>query len=105
MRYHLRVSLPREVWIAAALAVAVVNVVTWAVFRIDKRRAAQRGRRIPEARLLTLAAVGGAAGALVAMYSHRRRHKTAKRGFAAAVWLLAAAQVAVAVWVASGAPT
>lgn len=79
-------------------AVAAMNAVAWLAFRLDKARATRGARRIRERTLLGLAIVGGALGALVAMYGHRRRHKTAKRGFAAIVWLAAAAQLTAAGW-------
>lgn len=75
---------------------AFTNLVAWAAFRIDKARAQRGLRRIPERRLLWLAAFGGA-GALIAMYAHQRRHKVDKRRFARAVWLLALLQIVVLV--------
>jgi uncharacterized membrane protein YsdA (DUF1294 family) len=85
--------------IALAAACTVANLVAWAAFRIDKRRARQRAWRIPERVLLMLSALG-ALGALIAMYAHRQRHKVNKRGFAAIVWLELAAQLAIAVVIA-----
>lgn len=79
-------------------SVAAINAATWAAFRIDKARARRGARRIRERTLLMLAALGGGLGALVAMYGHRQRHKVAKRGFAAIVWLAVAAQLALAGW-------
>lgn len=87
---------PVLIALAAALA---MNLLTWAAFRVDKARARRRGaRRLRERTLLTLAWLGAAPGALVAMYGHRRRHKVDKRGFAATVWLALAAQLAAAAW-------
>lgn len=85
----------------AAAALAALNLVTWLAFRLDKARAGRGDRRIRERTLLTLAAVGGFAGALVAMYGHRRRHKTRKRGFVAVVWLATAGWLAGALALAS----
>ena len=59
----------------------LANVVAWAAFRLDKRAAAKRRRRIPERRLMTFAALGPF-GALGAMYGHAKRHKVQKRLFA-----------------------
>lgn len=93
-----------SVSLALALALvlwALMNLITWALFRIDKRRARRALRRIPERRLLGFAFAGGSVGALVAMYAHRRRHKVDKRRFAALAWLAAllhAALLAVASW-------
>lgn len=67
-----------------AAYLAVVNVVTFAVFAWDKHVAARgdgRGRRVPEARLLGLGLVGGSVGGMLAM--HIVRHKTRKWYF---VW-------------------
>jgi uncharacterized membrane protein YsdA (DUF1294 family) len=73
-----------------AFALAAINLWTLLRFREDKRRARQGRRRIPEARLLMLATIGGAAGALLA----RRlfRHKTRKQPFSACLNLIAALQ-------------
>lgn len=84
--------------IAIAIAYGVANLVAWAAFRIDKRRARARAWRIPERVLLLLSAIG-VLGALVAMYGHRQRHKVNKRGFVAIVWLELIAQVVIAVTV------
>ncbi len=83
---------------AAIAAVAGANLLAWATFRIDKARARRGVRRIRERTLLTLAALGGGLGALLAMYAHRQRHKVAKRGFTAIVWLSFGAQLALAGW-------
>lgn len=66
----------------------LVNLAALAAFGLDKRRAVRRDhhigrRRIPERRLLALAAAGGAAGAAVAQRLFR--HKTLKEPFAS--WL------------------
>ena len=79
-------------------AAAAMNLLAWLAFRLDKHRAARGARRTRERTLLAIAIAGGALGALVAMYAHRRRHKTAKRGFAAIVWLAATVQLAAAGW-------
>lgn len=79
-------------------SVAAINVIAWAAFRIDKARARRGARRVRERTLLILAALGGGLGALVAMYAHRQRHKVAKRGFAAIVWLAVIAQLGLASW-------
>ena len=73
--------------LAPALLLAL-NLVTWASYRWDKRQAGRSGaRRIPERTLLTLAWLGGSFGALVAVYGHRRRHKTRKIRFLIPLWL------------------
>ena len=66
----------------------LVNIVALAVFGIDKRKAVRHKYRIPEATLLGLALIGGAAGALAGM--HLFHHKTRKPLFRAIPVLLAA---------------
>ena len=86
---------------AILLALAAINAVAWACYRIDKARAARRTRRIPERTLLLLALVGGSLGALAGMYGHRQRHKTNKRRFVFALWAIVALQTAaLAGWLA-----
>lgn len=82
---------------AILVAVAAINAVTWACYRIDKARAGRRARRIPERTLLALALAGGSLGALAGMYGHRRRHKASKLRFAIAVWGIVALQAAALV--------
>ncbi|KAF0677523.1 NAD transhydrogenase subunit beta [Profundibacterium mesophilum KAUST100406-0324] len=64
---------------AAIAAIAALNLWAGLMMVIDKRAARRGRRRIPEARLLRLAALGGGAGALLA--GHLARHKTRKQPF------------------------
>lgn len=57
---------------------AASNLITFAAFSSDKRRAIKTQRRIPEARLLWLC-LGGGVGAMIA--SALMRHKTRKQPF------------------------
>ena len=57
-----------------------INVIAFAVYGLDKKRAIHDEWRIPEATLLTLAAAFGSVGALFGMYTFR--HKTRKPKFA-----------------------
>ena len=76
-------------------ALLVLNAWTILLFRIDKGRAVNGGRRVPEADLLALAAVGGTPGAFLA----RRlfRHKTRKQPFSTHLWVIAALQAGAAI--------
>lgn len=56
-----------------------MNLTAFALFGIDKRKAVKRRWRVPEATLLTVAALGGGAGALIGMYTFH--HKTRKPRF------------------------
>jgi len=50
-----------------------INVITFLVYAHDKFQAIYDRRRVPEATLLTLAAIGGAFGALCAMWLFRHK--------------------------------
>jgi uncharacterized membrane protein YsdA (DUF1294 family)/cold shock CspA family protein len=77
-----------------------LNVATFAVYALDKRRASSSGsRRVPEATLLSLAALGGSPGALAAMYAFR--HKTRKASFWLPLALIVAAQGAALLYLIS----
>lgn len=66
--------------IQALLAYGVfANLLTYAAFALDKRRAVEGGWRIPERTLLLLAALGGWPAAKLAQ--HRLRHMTRKQPF------------------------
>lgn len=81
-------------------AIAALNLLSWAAFRLDKRHAKQNRRRTPERTLLRLAAFGPF-GALTAMYLHHHRHKVDKRRFALTVWAFATLWVAATIlWLA-----
>lgn len=81
---------------AALIVLLCVNLVTFALFGIDKKRA-QRGEwRIPESTLLTAAALFGATGAFTGMRVFR--HKTKHRKFTILVPMLLVLQAALLVW-------
>jgi len=82
--------------IAAALgALLLVNLWTIHRFRSDKRRAIAGRRRIGEADLLLLAAIGGTPGAFFARHAYR--HKTRKQPFSGLLWLIAFVQAGIAI--------
>lgn len=68
-------------WILAVMALAAVNITTFALFALDKHRAMRGGRRIPERTLLLMAALGGSPAALAGQQV--LRHKTRKQPFGA----------------------
>ena len=56
------------------LYIVLVNVVSFLMMGIDKRKAVKRAFRIPEATLFVLALIGGSLGSIIGM--HLFRHKT-----------------------------
>ena len=60
--------------IALASIFAVLSVITYVLYAVDKRRAKQKKWRIPEATLIGFSLIGGAIGGYMAM--HTLRHKT-----------------------------
>lgn len=68
---------------ALGLYLVAINLATFAAFGVDKRLAEAGERRIPESRLLRLAAAGGGPGAAAGQRVFR--HKTRKEPFAS--WL------------------
>jgi uncharacterized membrane protein YsdA (DUF1294 family) len=84
-----------------AVALAVLNLATFLVFGWDKLAAVEGRSRVPERALLTLAALGGSPGALLARPVFR--HKTRKQPFSAWLALIVFVQAAtiiagLAVW-------
>ncbi len=73
-----------------------INVLTFAVYAWDKRRAGSEKRRVPEAVLLGLGLIGGSPAAMVAM--KWLRHKTRKWSFLVPFWLTVLVQVAAMGW-------
>ncbi len=65
-------------WIAIGLLIAL-NIAAFVSFGIDKQRALQERQRLPEWHLLTMAFLGGAAGAVLGQQIFR--HKTRKQPF------------------------
>ncbi len=83
----------------AVASLAGLSVLTFLTFGWDKRAARRGGRRVSEARLLLLAALGGWPGAWIAASVFR--HKTVKTSFRirlVLVSLLNLAVVAAAWW-------
>lgn len=77
-----------------ALYLALINILAFALYGIDKKKAKDHAWRISERTLLLVAALFGAAGALAGMYTFH--HKTRKMKFSVGVPLLLIAQVLIA---------
>ncbi|MBO4316224.1 MAG: DUF1294 domain-containing protein [Prevotella sp.] len=75
---------------------AVINVVTFFMYGIDKWKAKRSKWRIREVALLGLAVLGGSVGALLGMkvWHHKTMHKKFKYG----VPLILLAQIALMLW-------
>lgn len=80
------------------IAYAVISLLTFISYWLDKRKA-QAGRwRIPEANLQLLSLIGGWPGALLAQ--SYLRHKSKKRAFLSVFWLTVLVNLAALSWVA-----
>jgi len=73
----------------------LVNLLTYFVYWLDKRRAAKGGRRIRERELLLWALAGGSPAAILSMRRHR--HKTKKLSFLVKITMVVLVQL-VAIW-------
>lgn len=78
------------------LYLLIINAIGFVLMLADKLRAQKNLWRIPEATLLTAAALGGSIGSLIGMYTIR--HKTKHLKFTLGVPLILIAQIALAVW-------
>lgn len=78
------------------LLYAVVSVIAFFAYGVDKHRAKRKKWRIPEAFLLGLGVLGGAVGALVGM--NLFRHKTRHLYFWLINLLALAVQIALLLW-------
>ena len=77
-------------------ALLLVNIVAFAAYGIDKRKAQKNKWRIPESTLLLLAFIGGSLGALLGMRTFH--HKTKHWKFKILVPLFLVLHLALAVW-------
>ena len=75
---------------------AVINLVTFAVYGIDKAKAKRGAWRVPEKTLVLLPLLGGSLGALLGMKVFR--HKTKHWYFVWGIPLILVAQIALAIW-------
>ena len=86
-------NLPIQLQTGLYLYLICINMITIAVYGIDKRNAVHGKWRIRVSTLLTLAAAGGSPGALLAM--HLFHHKTRKKKFTIGVPLMLLVQIAL----------
>ncbi len=83
-------------WSPLWAVLGAINLATFLVYGIDKKRAMTNRRRVPERVLLGLALVGGSPAAAAAMSTFR--HKTRKAAFLIPFIVIVAAQVAGIAW-------
>lgn len=76
---------------------SVINALGFLLMLVDKWKARTNRWRIPEATLMTVAALGGSFGSLAGMYLVR--HKTKHLKFTVGIPLILAVQVVIAVWI------
>lgn len=70
------------IWKEIVIYLSVINMLTFCVYGIDKRKAIRKQWRVPERTLLFLAVIGGSIGALAGMqvFRHKTRHLKFKLG-------------------------
>ena len=76
--------------------ILLLNLVTFAVYGIDKYKAKKGKWRISELTLMTLALLGGSIGAWLAMKAFH--HKTMHKKFYIGVPMIFVLQIGLAVW-------
>lgn len=76
----------------------IINILTFAVFGIDKKKAIDGKFRISELTLFLLSILGGSLGGLAAMYTFH--HKTKKWYFKFGIPLILIAQVLLIIFIA-----
>lgn len=78
------------------LYLLIINAAALLLMLVDKMKAKKRAWRIPEATLMTVAAIGGSIGALICMYTFR--HKTRHLKFTLGIPLILAVQILLIIW-------
>ena len=78
------------------LYLLIINAIGFVLMLVDKHKARKNLWRIPEATLMTAAALGGSIGCLLGMYTVR--HKTRHLTFTLGIPLILAAQSALALY-------
>ncbi|WP_034750882.1 DUF1294 domain-containing protein [Halalkalibacter wakoensis] len=79
------------------LYVIFVNLLSFVIMGLDKSRAKQRKRRVPERLLFLLALLGGSIGVYMGM--KRFRHKTKHYSFSVGVPIIIFAQLGILVFI------
>jgi uncharacterized membrane protein YsdA (DUF1294 family) len=79
--------------IAYLIVVALMSLVCFIAYGMDKRRAGSGGRRVSERALHVMAFLGGWPGALIAQ--RQFRHKTQKVSFRIVFWLVVVVHVGI----------
>ena len=97
MKMDFFLSEPRRILYVWLLLMSLVLFITMGA---DKRRAIMGLHRVPEARLFTLALLGGAVGGWLGMYAFR--HKTKHGKFIFGFPLIALVQLGLCVYLAVG---
>ena len=75
------------------IVVAVMSLVCFLAYGLDKRRAAKGGRRVSERTLHLMAFLGGWPGALLGQ--RHFRHKTQKMSFRLVFWMVVVCHVGI----------
>ncbi len=78
------------------LYLLIINAAGLLLMLTDKWKARKNRLRIPEATLMTVAALGGSTGVLLGMYLFR--HKTLHPKFTLGIPLILAVQVVLVIW-------
>mgnify|MGYP006378173323 CR=1 FL=1 len=78
------------------ILLAVLNLITFTVYYLDKNAAINNRQRIPESTLLALGLIGGWPAALLAQQFFR--HKTRKIKFQCMFWMTVLANVLLIYW-------
>lgn len=78
------------------LYIAALNLLTFAVYYVDKKAAIRGAQRTPEINLHVLSILGGWPGAFLAQRIFR--HKSSKAGFQIIFWMTVVVNISVTVW-------
>ncbi len=78
------------------LYLLIINALGFLLMLADKQKARKNRWRIPEATLMTVAALGGSAGSLLGMYTVR--HKTRHLKFTLGIPLILSVQIGILIF-------